>query len=59
MDHAAMKMHTGVQASAEAVDEGERSGRLVAELEHVTKGFDGRAVVQDFSCRILRGDMRT
>ena len=39
-----------------AVDEGERSGRLVAELEHVSKAFDGAVVVRDFSCRILRGD---
>jgi len=39
-----------------AVAEGERSGQLVAELEHVTKQYDGRAVVADFSCRILRGD---
>ena len=38
------------------VDEGERSGKLVAELERVSKSFDGRAVVKDFSCRILRGD---
>jgi len=38
------------------VDEGERSGTLVAELEGVSKSFDGRAVVKDFSCRILRGD---
>ena len=38
------------------VDEGERSGKLVAELEGVSKSFDGRAVVKDFSCRILRGD---
>jgi ATP-binding cassette subfamily F protein uup len=38
------------------VDEGERSGKLVAELEEVSKSFDGRAVVKDFSCRILRGD---
>ena len=39
-----------------AVEEGERSGRLVAELTHVTKAFDGKAVVRDLSCRILRGD---
>jgi ATP-binding cassette subfamily F protein uup len=38
------------------VDEGERSGKLVAELERVSKSFDGWAVVKDFSCRILRGD---
>jgi ATP-binding cassette subfamily F protein uup len=39
-----------------AVAEGDRSGQLVAELEQVTKRYDGRSVVEDFSCRILRGD---
>ena len=39
-----------------AVDEGERSGKLVVELRGVGKRFDGNPVVQDFSCRILRGD---
>ena len=39
-----------------AVAEGDRSGRLVVELEHVSKSYDGRPVVKDFSCRILRGD---
>jgi ATP-binding cassette subfamily F protein uup len=43
-----------------AVDRGELSGKLVAELSHVCKAYaraDGRqVVVQDFSCRILRGD---
>ena len=35
---------------------GERSGRLVAELEHVSKAYGDRKVVDDFSTRILRGD---
>jgi ATP-binding cassette subfamily F protein uup len=39
-----------------ALGEAERSGRLVAELENVTKGYGGRDVVREFSCRILRGD---
>ena len=39
-----------------AVAEGERSGQLVAELEHVTKLYDARPLIEDFSCRILRGD---
>jgi ATP-binding cassette subfamily F protein uup len=34
----------------------ERSGRLVAELEHVTKRYGDRVVVDDFSTRIMRGD---
>ena len=39
-----------------ALDEGERSGKLVVELRKVGKQYDGKPVVQDFSCRILRGD---
>jgi ATP-binding cassette subfamily F protein uup len=39
-----------------ALDSGERSGKLVAELEHVTKRFDGRPVVRDVSLRVMRGD---
>ena len=36
--------------------EADRSGKLVAELEGVGKSYGGRAVVKDFSCRLLRGD---
>jgi len=39
-----------------ALDAGERSGKLVAELEHVGHGYAGRPLIQDFSTRILRGD---
>ncbi|MBL8535149.1 MAG: ATP-binding cassette domain-containing protein [Betaproteobacteria bacterium] len=39
-----------------ALDEGERSGKLVAEFEHVGKAFGDRVVVRDFSGRIMRGD---
>ncbi|MGR2678615.1 ATP-binding cassette domain-containing protein [Chromobacterium haemolyticum] len=35
---------------------GERSGKLVAELEHVSKGFEGKPLIRDFTTRILRGD---
>ena len=35
---------------------GETSGRLVAELAHVSKRYGERDIVRDFSCRILRGD---
>jgi ATP-binding cassette subfamily F protein uup len=38
------------------VDTGERSGKLVAELEHVSKAYGGRTLVDNFSCRIQRGD---
>lgn len=38
------------------VDTGQHSGQLVAELEHVTKSFGDKIIIQDFSCRIMRGD---
>lgn len=38
------------------VDAGTASGQLVVELDRVNKGFEGREVVRDFSCRIQRGD---
>lgn len=39
-----------------AVDTGEQGGRMVAELDHVTKAFGDHVVVRDFSTRIMRGD---
>jgi len=38
------------------VASGAVSGKLVAELTHVSKSFDGRKIVDDFSTVILRGD---
>jgi ATP-binding cassette subfamily F protein uup len=38
------------------LDVGDRSGKLVAELTHVSKSFGTRKVIDDFSCRIQRGD---
>ena len=38
------------------VASGDKSGRLVAELTHVSKSFGERQIVQDFSATILRGD---
>jgi ATP-binding cassette subfamily F protein uup len=35
---------------------GERSGQVVFEAEGIRKSFDGRAVVIDFSARVMRGD---
>ncbi|GGY25021.1 ATP-binding cassette domain-containing protein [Paludibacterium paludis] len=35
---------------------GERSGKLVAELEHVSKSFGDKTIIRDFTTRILRGD---
>ncbi|WP_137939370.1 ATP-binding cassette domain-containing protein [Chitinivorax sp. B] len=39
-----------------SLDAGERSGKLVAELEQVTKGYAGRTLIKDFTTRIQRGD---
>lgn len=39
-----------------ALDAGERSGKLVAELENVSKAYGNRTLIRDFSTRILRGD---
>ena len=39
-----------------ALDAGERSGKLVAELTDVCKSFDGKPLIRDLSLRILRGD---
>ncbi len=38
------------------LDAGDKSGKLVAELEHVNKRFGERDIVRDFSSRIQRGD---
>ena len=37
-------------------DAGEVSGRLVIEALDISKAFDGKSVVSDFSTRIMRGD---
>ena len=38
------------------LDSGERSGKLIAELDNVTKAFSERVLIKDFSTRIMRGD---
>ncbi len=38
------------------IDAGDRSGKVVAELEHVTYGYDDRVLIRDFSGTLLRGD---
>jgi ATP-binding cassette subfamily F protein uup len=38
------------------VSSGERSGKIVAELENVCKRYDDKVIVNDFSAIILRGD---
>jgi ATP-binding cassette subfamily F protein uup len=39
-----------------AVDKGEQSGQMVAELTDVSKCFGDKVVVREFSTRIMRGD---
>ncbi len=39
-----------------AIDAGDKSGKLVAELVGVSKSFGNKRVVSDFSCRLQRGD---
>ena len=39
-----------------SIDASERSGKLVAELEGVSKSFGGRAIVKDLDLRVMRGD---
>jgi ATP-binding cassette subfamily F protein uup len=38
------------------VETGDRSGKLVAELSNVSKTYGERKIINDFSCRIQRGD---
>jgi ATP-binding cassette subfamily F protein uup len=38
------------------VEQAEASGRLVFEAADISKAFDGRPVVRDFSARVMRGD---
>ena len=38
------------------LEESVKSGKLVAELDHVSKCYDDRKIVDDFSCTIMRGD---
>jgi ATP-binding cassette subfamily F protein uup len=38
------------------VSSGERSGKIVAELENVDKSYGEKVIVRDFSATILRGD---
>ncbi len=39
-----------------AVEDASRSGKIVAEVENISHGFDGKTVIRDFSTVILRGD---
>ncbi|CAM3922034.1 ATP-binding cassette domain-containing protein [Bordetella tumulicola] len=39
-----------------AIAEGKRSGKLVAELENVSKAFGERVVIREYSTTLMRGD---
>ena len=39
-----------------SLDDASRSGKIVAELKHVSKRFDGKQVINDLSTLIRRGD---
>jgi ATP-binding cassette subfamily F protein uup len=39
-----------------SIDAADRSGHVVFEADHVSFGYDGRLVIDDFSTRITRGD---
>jgi len=43
-------------SAALAAEEGQRTGKVVIEAEHISKAFDGRTIIKDVSTRILRGD---
>src|SRR5476651_1986590 len=38
------------------VEQAEQSGKLVIEAKHISKSYDAKIVVSDFSARIMRGD---
>ncbi len=51
------RTHRGPQGRANlTASEADKSGTLVIEAEGVSKAFDGRPIVSDFSTRIQRGD---
>jgi ATP-binding cassette subfamily F protein uup len=54
LERAARRERVGKVALA--LSPGERSGRLVAELEDVSKRYGDQVVVENFSSRIIRGD---
>jgi len=51
------KEHRSVQGGMSAtVVDAQKSGKSVVRMENVTKGFDGRTIVDDFSIKINRGE---
>ena len=53
-DRAAQIRRQGTAAMA--FDTAPQSGKLVAELEAVSKSYDGRPILSDLSMRVMRGD---
>ncbi|MDE0589729.1 ATP-binding cassette domain-containing protein [Halocynthiibacter sp. C4] len=43
-------------AAAMAFDASPKSGKKVIEAEHISKAFDGKVILRDFSIKIARGD---
>jgi len=39
-----------------SINKGIDSGHMVAELEHISKSYGNKVIINDFSCRIMRGD---
>ena len=51
------KEHRSVQGGMSAtVVDAQKSGKSVVRMENVSKGFDGRTIVDDFSVKINRGE---
>ncbi|PIQ44059.1 MAG: ABC transporter ATP-binding protein [Gammaproteobacteria bacterium CG11_big_fil_rev_8_21_14_0_20_46_22] len=44
------------KTAALAIDAGDKSGKLVIEAEHVSVSYDEVKPIDNFSCRIMRGD---
>lgn len=38
------------------LQDGESSGKLVVEADHITQGYDDKTIIRDFSTVVLRGD---
>ncbi|MGM0584897.1 MAG: ABC-F family ATP-binding cassette domain-containing protein [Pseudomonadota bacterium] len=53
-ERAGQRERTG--AAAMALETASASGKRVIEAEHISKSYDGRPVIRDFSMRVMRGD---
>jgi ATP-binding cassette subfamily F protein uup len=51
------KQRKQIQGKAKiSLNQAESSGKLVIEAEHIEHGFDDKKIINDFSCKIMRGD---